>query len=343
MHQLHGSPIECQEAEQELVLHLLSRVGRMAKTLLGIAVFFVPFVLVVAYASNGWLPAVLGMAMVPAILLSVAYVKMRAAYLTDTWVTITPERVVVKAVRGGNETVKESALKPRSRAWQWYLRQIPGRSHNPPPQGIVVGDQTYDPEVGDDPNDRSKPRFGGNLTPGEMDWVEWRVNLFLDRHGHAAAPESNETEKPSAPQEGLIRIEQDRFEMRIHFPNTVVTGSYTGIGGVLVGLVLLTICCVPLILIWNDAGRMSAGKLLQVAYAAVFGLLGLAGTSNGLAQLFGRRQLTISPQRVRYRASVLGIGVWWTLPTAEIVSVWNPSKYVATYRPNQDIAARRVR
>ena len=341
MHRLHGSPIEWQEAEQELLLHLPPRGGRLVRPLLGSALIFAAMLLVVIYASDGWLPAVIGMALVPAVVLPVVYVNMRAVYLADTLVTMTPERVIVKAIWGGHETVKEFLLQPRSRAWQWYLRGRVARSHDPKPQGIVVADQAYDQETGDDPNDRSKPRFGGNLTPGEMDWVEWRVNLILDRIGHAAAPPSPQVEKPAAPRDRrpLVQIEQDQFETRIDFPNTVASGSYTGIGSILVGLVLLTFCCAPIILIWKEAGRMSLPQwLLRLVFAGGLGILGLASTSNGLAQLFGRRQLTISPQRVRYGSSVLGIGVWWTLRTADIISVWDPCKHVASRRPDSDIA-----
>jgi hypothetical protein len=339
MRQLHGSSIEWHEADHELVLHLPSRVWRMIRTLLKITAFFAPFILGVAYASDGWLPAVIGMAAVPAILLCVAYAKMREAYLNDTRVTITPDRVILAAVQRGHETVKEFSLAPPSRAWQWCPRQATSRSPVAEPQGIVIADQTYDPEAGDDPNDQSKPRFGGNLTRGEMDWVEWQVNLFLDRNGHAAASQPNELEKPTSGHNGLVRIEPDGFEARIVFPNSKATGSYTGIGSLFFGVIFLTICCVPLIVIWGDADRMSLPQLLlQLVYVGVFGILGLAGTSNGLVQLFGRRQLTISPQRVQYSAGVFGIGVWWTLPTADIVSVWNPSKYVARRRPNKDIA-----
>ncbi len=119
----------------------------------------------------------------------------------------------------------------------------------------------------------------------------------------------------------------------------MATGSFTGIASILIGLVLLTFCCATIILIWNEAGQMSLPQLLlRLAYAGGFGILGLASTSNGLAQLLGRRRLTISPQSVRYRSSVLGIGVWWTLRTAHILSVWDPSKYEASHRPDCDIA-----
>ena len=342
MQRLSGSPIEWQEAAQKLVLHLPPRAGRVARRLLGMALFFSPFLLVVYFASDGWLPAVIGMAAIPAIMLTVVYRQMREVYLTDLLVTITPERVIVKAVWGGNETVREFALPPGSRAWQWFVRRPPGRSHTPEAQGIVVAGQAYDQEAGDDPNDRSKPRFGGNLTPGEMDWVQWRVNLFLDRVRHAAdaAPPSREVEQPAAPRNALVRIEQGQFETRIDFPNTRATGSYAGIGGLVFGMVLLAIGCAPLILIWTEAGQMSLPQwLLRLAYVGVFGILGVASTSNGLTQLFGRRQLTISPQKVRYRASVLGVGVWWTLRTADVISVWDPCKHVASRRPDCSIAA----
>jgi hypothetical protein len=78
--------------------------------------------------------------------------------------------------------------------------------------------------------------------------------------------------------------------------------------------------------------------LLRLAFASGLGILGLASTSNGLAQLLGRRRLTISPQSVRYRSSVLGIGVWSTLRTADILSVWDPCKHETSRRPDSDIA-----
>lgn len=311
----------------------------MFRSLLGVALSFAWFIAIVAFVTNGWLPAVIGISMIPAILMYVLYIKMRREYLADTRVAITPERVIVRTRRRGHETVKEFVLKPPSRAWQWYLRHTPRHSSQSPPQGIVIAPQGYDIEAGDDPNDLSKPRFGGNLTRGEMDWVEWRVNLFLDRHGHRAEPESSESAKPPARKNQLVRIDQDQHETLITFPTTVATGSFTGIGSLFFGLILLTVSCAPFIVIWNGAGQMSAGQLsMQLAYVAVFGILGLAGTLNGLAQLFGERRLTISPQWVRYRASVFGIGVWWTLPTADILSVWNPSKRVAGRLPNRHIA-----
>ncbi|HVT27784.1 MAG TPA: hypothetical protein VHE81_07185 [Lacipirellulaceae bacterium] len=340
MYRLTGSPIEWQEAEEELVLHLPPRAGRMAGPLLWSAAFFTLFEFFIIYESDGWLPAVVGMAAVLAILLFIAYAKMRATYLTDTGVTITPERVIVKTSWGGRETEKKFPLKPGSRAWQWYLRQTSSRKYDHRPQGIVVADQTYNQERGDDPGDRSKPRFGGNLAAGEMDWVEWRVNLFLDRNGHAAQAELNEEAGLSEPQKGLVRIEQDGLETRIAFPNTMATGSFTGVWILLIGLVLLALSCAPLMIIWNDAEEMNWPQMLKMlAYLGVFGFLGVAGTSNGLVRLFGKRQLAISPRRVRYSANVLGIGVPMTLPTAEIVSVWDPSKRVATRRPHAAMAS----
>jgi hypothetical protein len=150
----------------------------------------------------------------------------------------------------------------------------------------VIADDTYEPEAGDDPNDQSKPRFGGNLTRGEMDWVEWRVNLLLYGVGRAAAPLSPQVEKLESPRDRrpLIRIEQNQFETRIEFSNTVASGSYTGIGSILIGLILLSFCCAPIILIWNDAGHMSLPQwLLCLAFVGGLGILGLASTSNGLA------------------------------------------------------------
>ncbi len=92
MQRLSASPIEWQEAEQELLLHLPPRSRRMARPLLGSAFVFAAMLLVVIYASDGWLPGVMGMALVFAVLLSIAYLKMRTDYLTYTHLTITPEQ-----------------------------------------------------------------------------------------------------------------------------------------------------------------------------------------------------------------------------------------------------------
>jgi hypothetical protein len=48
--------------------------------------------------------------------------------------------------------------------------------------------------------------------------------------------------------------------------------------------------------------------------------------------------LTISPQQVRYHSSVLGIGVWRTLRTADIISVWDPRKHETSRPLDSDIA-----
>ena len=107
----------------------------MVRPLLGSALVFAAILLVVIYASDGWLPAMIGMAFVPAVVLSVAYVSMRAVYLTNTLVTITSKRVIVKAIWGGHETVKDFLLQPRSRAWQWYLR---ARAHRRLARAVAI-------------------------------------------------------------------------------------------------------------------------------------------------------------------------------------------------------------
>jgi hypothetical protein len=61
-----------------------------------------------------------------------------------------------------------------------------------------------------------------------------------------------------------------------------------------------------------------------VLVAGLISLLAIAAVLNGLTQMFGRRELRISPQSITYRATLLGIGLRLTLPTAQVISIGAP-------------------
>ena len=71
-------------------------------------------------------------------------------------------------------------------------------------------------------------------------------------------------------------------------------------------------------------------KLFELIPALLFGgfitLLGLAALLHGLIRLFGRRQLAISPEKIVYRARLLGVGLRLTLPTDNVISVGSMKK-----------------
>jgi len=71
--------------------------------------------------------------------------------------------------------------------------------------------------------------------PGELDWVEWRINRFLGKATDAEI-EGLPDEPIAPPKATRIRIEEDHFETRINCPNTAETGSYSGIVSAIFGL-----------------------------------------------------------------------------------------------------------
>jgi hypothetical protein len=286
------------------------------------------FLLFVAYVSEGWLPALLGFGLVWVIILSVAFASLADAYLTTTFVLVARDRVVVRIVRYRKERIQEYALDKQSRARHWYLPPRPGRHVKP--LGIEIGPKAGDPEAGSALNDRTKPRFGASLSPGELDWVEWRINQFLGQATEADRPAVGTVPCPSAPapletvsdrpiprpDDTKVRIEEDYFETRIYIPNGIQTRSLSGIGPAVFGLT------------WS-AGFSYLALHLQnhrptqpgaLAICALFAFLGLLFLISGLTRLFGTRRLTITPERITYRISLLGIGPWQKLQTTAVLS-----------------------
>ncbi|UCE48439.1 MAG: hypothetical protein JSW47_22945, partial [Phycisphaerales bacterium] len=179
------SRIQYREHEGQLLLHLPACPRRVLTRFGGILVLFVSLAglfLVACYLLERFLPAVLAIGIVEVILFLVALAAMAAPYLTTTSVLITKDRAVVKTTLYGKEHVRQYALDAQSRARQWYLPPTPSdREWRGGPEGIEIGSDPYAPEVGSDLSDESKPRFGVGLSQGELDWVVWRINQFLDQ------------------------------------------------------------------------------------------------------------------------------------------------------------------
>ncbi len=171
--------LKCWEQAGTLVIHVPARPGKLLLRFGGFAFSVIAFLLLVVYVTEGWLPPILMFAAIGTLFLSVAWASWAEEYLTDTHVQITTQSAVVKTVLYGRQTSREYVLDPKSHARQWYLRRGPASDVVPRPQGIEIGSVPYDAEAGSDPNDSSLPRFGAGLSPGELDWLEWRINRFL--------------------------------------------------------------------------------------------------------------------------------------------------------------------
>lgn len=344
---LPGTRILCREANGQLVLRLppsrrrvLSRLGGM----LILFIFLVGFFLVALYVLEASLLVVAAIGIVEVILFVIAVAAMAAPYLTTTFVLITKDRAVVKTVLYGKEHVREYALASQSRARQWYYPPSPSRRDNPAysgPQGIEIGETSNSPVEGSDLvvvsdlSDESKPRFGDGLSRGELDWVVWRINQFLDQTTSAdvvkAASQFTPVQIDGLPETSVprpdhtkVRIVESSFESRITFPNSVQTRSFSGISSVLLGLAVLTY---PLyrVLQWaiqEDGGRIPVTPALFVL--AIVSLLGLAELLKGSTRLLGRRELRITPETITYRTTLFGIGLPFKVPTAEVISVGLP-------------------
>jgi len=331
---LPGSRIRCRETNEELVLYcpphairgwirgflfvaaLVAWEGFWA----GLASAFL------AYVMMGWTFLLIA---VPAGILGllpwgVCFYAFAVSDLTTTWVHITPERLVLRTKVCRWEQVETHHLNERSYAKQYW--GTPYHQRTDPadnPSGIVL--------TSDNDTSKSTAHFGVSLSRGELDWVEWRINRFLGHATDAQAPagvmaspeaaaaliEGVPDEPLAPPEDTKIRIEEDFFETRIHFPGTVAMGSCKGIGMTIFGLGVFGL---SLLFIVNQWGDFAAAPLLMVG--GLPGLFGLLLLFAGLTRLFGRRRLTISPERITVRVTLLGIlpFYWKTVRTADVIS-----------------------
>jgi hypothetical protein len=332
--------IQFREADGQLTFHLPPRPRRMMTRFGGLALVMVGFLLLVVYVSQGWWFAAGGMGLVVVIILSIAFASLAELYLTGTSAIITTDRVTLTTVLYGKKMLREYALIPQSQAVQWYSRQRPGKHSSPQPQGIEITSEPDDPETGSAWKSDTKPRFGAGLSRGEMDWLVWRINHFLDQPGNGyASEESSQKAAPSSmdrpsngdvprPKGTRIRIEKNSGESCILFPNTVETKSFSGVGNVLFGLGL-SAYAIFLMVRWSNpkhGGGSDLGPWLNLLrfMCGMFSLLGMTVILKGLTQLFGRKRLIITPAKITYRAGLLGLNLRQTVRTAEILSVGLP-------------------
>jgi len=250
-----------------------------------------------------------------AFLLSVGFACKAGFYWTRTFVLVTPERLELKTIVFGREVVRHYALSENSQARQHWEEDFESGGEM---QGIDV--ETEEGEV----------HFGDALTQGELDWIEWRINQFLGKATEADGPTTTRPPRRTAdpllegvpaeplprPEDTKVRIDEDDFETRIHLPNSVETRSFSGIGPAIFGLGWSSYFLFVIVQSWNR--RHAEGDLVMCGLFAVLGLLFLL---NGLSQLFGRRRLTITPEKITYRTSLFGIGPRLRLPTNEVISV----------------------
>src|SRR5207244_4450567 len=95
-------------------------------------VIVLAFLMLVAFVSNGWLPAAIFFGSLACVALAIVFAGLADSYLTKTFVLIGTDRAVVKTSLCGKETQREFTLKPQSRARLWYSRQR-----------LPTGDQTW--------------------------------------------------------------------------------------------------------------------------------------------------------------------------------------------------------
>jgi uncharacterized membrane protein len=316
-----GSRVRYREADGQFELELPVQPRRMIWSFGNACVVVVALLLVVILFSDGWLPAFAGFGLLACVLLSIAFASLADWNLTTTYVLINRNRVVVKTGLYGKEQLREFALDPRSRARQWCLRQQPGR-YGAKPRGIEIGPEPYDREAGSPLRDESKPRFGNGLSRGEMDWIAWRINQFLDKNSpeHTSVEQVLDSPAPR-PKDIKTRIETSESGSRVIFPNTIETRTFAGVFNVLwLGLAMPSVA-LPFIIPWCKQIQTPGKFASAVLVVALISLLAITAVFNGLTQLFGRRELQITTESITYRAALLGIGLRLTLRMAHVISM----------------------
>ncbi len=334
MSTLPGGRIQCREKDGTLELHLpANRRGTLIRSFflllmtlsLGVVMFFLIEV-------SPWLllPVLFWL-----VLSFFIFACTIGPHLMKTWITITRERLVLKTVVYGKEEIQKLDLCEISRAKKHYVASTKKTSSN---HGSSFTGGFY--QGIDISSEHGTVHFGDSLkgSEGEMDWIEWRINRFLDHATDADAPmaammagRAVELAEPvAAPNYTKIRIKEEHSETRIHCPSTAETGSYKGISTVIFGLGCSGFGGFWLFAVVQEWGqRQPSVAVSLIAYCAMT-LFGLMFLLVGLARLFGHRQLIISPEKITLRVTLLGIGPWRTLPTANVTSVTGNAIRTAT-------------
>lgn len=290
------------------------------------------FLYFVTFAVEGWLPPVVMFGGMGALFLSIAWATLADSYLRTTDVLLDAEKVEVKSSLYGREETDQYALNDKSHARQWYLRHSAGSDTTPRPRGIEIGSNRYDTETGSELIDDTRARFGKGLCRGELDWLEWRINHFLDSPPTPATttsvPQTSECDRSRRPPDISLQVEEDGKETRLLLPNTSQTRTYTGLSTAIIGFAVAGISLFFSAQWWHTPPKHIPGPpivlWLGLSVGLLFCCLGIVAVLNGLTRMFGQRTLTISPKTIEYRTSLCSVPVWWTLPTAEVVSVWKP-------------------
>ncbi len=310
---LPGSRVRCREVNGQLVLHLPSQPGRVLKATAGFLLCVAALPIVAHFIAGGdaWVFGLFIVSLgVPLVLILLVWGILAAQrHATETFVLITRETLIVKTVLFGRERLREYTVTEKSRASQFV--QSPTEDEEPRPAcGVSITTQQGEVE------------FGEGLSQGERDWVEWRVNRHLGQatntDASAAAARAGVTEEPvPRPADTLIRIENDYFETRVDFPNSVQRRSFSGTWSVIVGIGWSACFLFAILRLRNLRHVTIDAHLAMYGLFVVFGLLTVLG---GLAQLFGKRRLTITAEKITDRGGLFGISWRRTLPTAEVVS-----------------------
>lgn len=347
---LSGSRIECSQREGELALYLPAQPWRMISQFGAFAFAIVLFLLFVTYLTKGWLPPIVMFGAMGALFISFAWASLANCYLRKAEVLIDAEKVVVTTSLYGREKTCQYSLDVDSRARQWYARRSTGGGSSPHPRGIEIGSNPNDAEKGSDPFDDTLARFGEGLHRGELDWLEWRINRFLESCSPnvdvADSPTANsiESNELSRPVDIPVSIEEGVNATRFVLPNTKETHTYAGCSTVLFGLGVVGASVFYTVHWWLTPPKHIPGPSqlywLGLAVGVLFALLGVVGILNGLTRMFGRRVLLISPEVIRYRASLCGMPVWWTIATDEVVSAWSPGASSPVCRPRDVLPTR---
>jgi hypothetical protein len=311
---LAGSLILVREGEGELVIQLPSRPRRLVKQIAGgtMLMYGTLFFFLFGVAEDPPLAAVVFLSAFLALVLGLAAILLLETYLTRTLILVTRDTLVVKTVRLGRTALERFELDEHSRASQHWVDVRDGFF-----QGIDIETR------------QGPAHFGDQLSDGERDWVEWRINRLLGRpETDNRRPWPSDTTMPDPPlreeaapppQATKVRIEErithDGSETRIHFPTGLETGSLAGLGSAVFGFAWSAYFSYVILQSW---GRPHARG--TVVMSGLFVCLGLLFLLAGLSQLMGRKRLTINRRRVTYRVSLFGIPLWQSLPTEQILS-----------------------
>jgi len=176
----HDSRIECRELDGRLEVHLppnLRGAWIRIAVMLAVGVGF-PF-LVAQYGDIFDLFVMLPMGLFLTVAATLVFFGEVSPQLINTWVTITPDRLVLKTVHYGREKMREFKLHKTSRAQKCTSlgrRDDYGRRASRV-QGIDVTCKA------------GPAYFGKGLPRKEVDWLVRRINRFLGQAKDDDAPE----------------------------------------------------------------------------------------------------------------------------------------------------------